>query len=118
MQDITLGQVATAVAFLVALVTGLGVLLSKIKQAIKDSLKDEFRPINTKLDSMEKKLTSVDMESCKNFLVSCISDVEKGLDFSEVEKERFLEEYEHYQKIGGNSYIKRKVEQLEKEGKI
>lgn len=118
MGDITIGQLAAAVAFFVALITGVGYLLKQIKAAIKSSLRDEFDPLNKKIDALDKKIDGVDMESCKNFLVQCISDVEKGVSFSEVEKERFLEQYEHYQKIGGNSYIKRKVDQLEQGGKL
>lgn len=118
MEQITLGQIAVAVAFFVALITGVSYLLKQIKAAIKSALKDEFKPINDKIDELGKHLDSVDMESCKNFLVSVLSDIEKGLDVDEIERERFWEQYQHYQKIGGNSYIKKKVDQLEKEGKI
>lgn len=112
MQNITIGQIATAVAFLVALFTGLGYLAKEMKKMLTQALKDEFKPINQKIDTLESKLNSVDMESCKNFLVRFLSDVEKGVDIDEIERERFWEEYEHYQKIGGNSYIKKKVEKL------
>ena len=118
MENITLGQLATAVAFFVAFFTGISYLLKNVKTAIKTSLKSEFEPINKKLDALEKQVGNVDMESCKNFLVACISDIDKGVELGEVEKERFLEQYEHYQKIGGNSYIKSKVDKLQKEGKL
>lgn len=112
MQNITIGQIATAVAFLVALFTGFGYLATQMKKMLKDALKDEFKPINQKIDTLETKLNAVDMESCKNFLVRYLSDVEKGVYTDEIERERFWEQYEHYQKIGGNSYIKKKVESL------
>lgn len=118
MQNITLGQIATAVAFFVALITGVGYLLKQVKTGIQSALKTEFKPINDKLSSIEARLDSVDMESTKNYLVSVISDVDKGIAMGEVEKERFYEQYQHYTKIGGNSYIKKKVDQLEKEGRI
>lgn len=118
MNEITLGQVAGALAFLVALLTSVGYLSKQTKTWLTQALKDQFDPINKKIDAFEKKLDCVDMESCKNFLVSFLASVEKGNQIDEIERERFWEEYQHYQKIGGNSYIKRKVEQLEHEHKL
>ena len=118
MSEVTLGQVAAALAFMAALITSVGILSNKLKTWLTDALKDQFKPINTKIDAFEKKLDSVDMESCKNYLVSFLANVEKNNPINEIEKERFWEEYQHYTKIGGNSYIRRKVEQLESEHKL
>ena len=46
------------------------------------------------------------------------ADVEQNKIIDEVEKERFYETYEHYTKLGGNSYIHDKVESLKKAGKL
>jgi hypothetical protein len=51
-------------------------------------------------------------------LVRSLGDIDKGNPMDEIEKERLWEQYEHYQKIGGNSYIKRKIEQLQNDGKL
>lgn len=58
------------------------------------------------------------MQACKNYLVSFLSDVEKNHPIDETERERFWEQYQHYTEHGGNSYIKRKVEHLQSEGKL
>ena len=109
MDQITLGEVAAAVTLIGGLITGVSVLMQTTKKWIKESLEDQLNTITERLDQ-------VDMESCKNYLVSYLSDVEHGKDPGELEKQRFYEEYQHYQKIGGNSYIKHKVDELQAKG--
>lgn len=110
MENITLEFVGEFVAFLVALVGGLGYLNRTLKGWLSKLIREEFDGINQRLDR-------VDMESCKNFLVRSIPDIEDGT-IDETEKQRFYEQYEHYLKMGGNTYIKHKVEVLQKEEKI
>ena len=118
MTNITLGQVAAVIAFLVALFTGVSYLVKQFKEFIIKALKDQFDPINKKIDELDKKVSNVDIESCKNFLVQFLSAVDQGDRIDEIQKERFWEEYQHYIKIGGNTYIKKKVDQLEREGRL
>lgn len=118
MDNLTLSQIAMAVAFLGALIAGVKYLLTEAKTWIQDSMKSQMDVFNTKIESLEDKLSEVDMQTCKNYLVVRLAEVENGKQPTEVEKERFYEQYEHYIKIGGNSYIKKKVEQLESEGKL
>lgn len=110
MEHITLEFVGEFVAFLVALIGGLGYLSTTLKKWLTNLMKGEF-------DNLNKRLDQVDMEACKNFLVRVLADIEKG-SVNETEKERFYEQYEHYLNMGGNTYIKHKVEILQKEGKI
>lgn len=117
MEGITLGQIGSAVAFVVALITGIGYISARMKKAVQDALHDQMDNIDKRFDTLEAKLATVDMESTKNFLVSVLTEMDKGQWVDEIERERFWEQYEHYSKIGGNSYIKRKVEEL-KEKKI
>ena len=117
MEEITLGQVGIGLAFLVALITGVSYMNDRLKAWLNTSLKENFDGVNKHIDDLETKITSVDMEQTKSFLVRCIGDIEKG-EISEIEKQRFYEQYEHYRKMDGNTYIKHKVEQLEAEGKI
>lgn len=117
-EDITIGQIGLLVAYIVALISGIAFLLTKTKSWLKDALKDEFEPINKNINEMRTDIQQVDLNACKNFLVRSLGDVEKGVPMDEIEKERLWEQYEHYQKIGGNSYIKRKIEQLQNDGKL
>ena len=118
MEGLTLQQIGIAMAFLVGLITSISYLISKLKTWITSTLKTEFDGIKRELKSVNDKVDSVDAESCKNYLVTFLSGVEKGNSVDEIERERFYEEYQHYIKVGGNSYIKRKVEQLETAGKL
>lgn len=136
MEGITLGQVAIWVAFAVALITGIKYLISNMKSGVTALFRDEFKSLDEKfkslgerMEKLENKIGDVEtrmgdkidrsnMGSCKNFIVGRISKIENGESLSEIEAERFWEEYDFYIKHKGNSYIKNKVEQLQKEGKL
>ena len=118
MEQITLGQIGLAITFIVGLISGISYLRNHIHQWISDSLKDQFKSIDDKIGKLQDRVDDVDMGACKNFLVARLAEVEKGNQLDEIEKERFWEQYEHYSKIGGNSYIQRKVEQLKADGKL
>ena len=79
--------------------------------------------LNAKLDEIKNELKTdirkVDESCSKNFLVQFLQRVEEGEKIDEVEYERFYEVYDHYTNdLKLNSYIHRKVEKLETEGKL
>lgn len=122
-ENMTLGQVGGVIALLVGIISGIGFLSQNTKKWIGKAMEEQMNGINTKINSVNTKidtlsdrLSQVDMESCKNYLVTCLSDIERGKMFDEIEKERFWEQCEHYQKLGGNSYIKKKVEDFVNKG--
>ena len=102
----------------VGIVTGVGILHAQLKKWMTNLFKDEMENIEDKLDALNRQITTVDIEACKNYLTAQITRVEDGYPMNEIEAERFWEQYEHYTGIGGNSYISRKVEQLKTGGKI
>lgn len=119
MEQITVGQIAAIVVFLAALITG-GV---KIKDAVKkwltatlkesfDAQKKETDEIKKTVEEIKSQLNTVDLENCKNYLVTFLAEVERGEIKDAIELQRFWEEYEHYSAKGGNSYIKEKVQKL------
>lgn len=107
MEDITLGSIATWAAFIVGLGGSIIAIINGVKKAVSKLL-----------EPVTKQITAVDMENCKNYLVRFLADVDRGEHIDEIERERFWEQYEHYCKIGGNSYIKDKVNRLQKENKL
>lgn len=107
MEQITLGDLARWAAFIAAFGGSIAAIISGVKKVMEKLL----QPI-------EKQITAVDLENCKNYLVTFLAAVERGQEHDEIELERFHEELEHYQKIGGNSYIKAKVEKLKNAGKL
>ena len=118
MDHITLELIGEFIAFLVALVGGLGYLNKTLRNWLSKLVLEQQDTINEKLDDMADQLTRVDIESTKNFLVQYIADVEQGDKVSETEIQRFWEQYEHYTSVGGNTYIKERVDKLKKEGKL
>lgn len=100
LESITIGQVATVIAFVVALIGGVEFLLIRFNKIFDEKLK----PINNKIDNLDE-------TTCKNYLVRFLSDVESGNYVDEIEKEHAYEIYDHYSKpkdeggLGCNSYI-------------
>lgn len=118
MEQITIGQIGLAVTFVVGLITGITALIKSIKKWLFSAFKDDFDQINSKIDQVQKRVDDVDVAHCKNYLVSFLSGVDQGREIDDIELERFWEQFQHYESIGGNSYIHRKVEQLKSEGKL
>lgn len=116
MEKMTLEWIYDNIVFLVALCGGCYAIYRGVKRGIKKLLEDEFKALNKRIDDIEAQTKSIDMETTKNFLVRFLADVEKGGMLTEIESERFWEQYEHYLKMDGNSYIKEWVAKLQKKG--
>ena len=110
----TVQDIATGIALLVALVSGVIYLTSQLKKWIELTLDSKFKALNKRIDDLEEKMDRMDIEACKNFLVRFLSDLERGDMVTEVEKKRFWDEYKYYTDHGGNSYIHEWVEKLKK----
>lgn len=100
MENITLGDIATWAAFVVALGGSVAAIIKGVKNAV------------------EKLLEPLSLDNAKNYLVPFLSKVERGEPVDEIELERFHEEFTFYTNHGGNSYIKSRVSKLQKEGKL
>lgn len=118
MDNLTFGDISSALTLLVGFVGSVAFLHSKLKSWIAKSLDEQFQAIDKEMKSLQSRLDNVDMESCKNFLVRCLSDLEKGEKISDTELERFWEQFEYYSNHGGNTYISKKVQKLEQEGML
>lgn len=108
METITLGQIQNVLVFLIAIGASLGTITKVIKTSIEKGLK----PIHDKIDKVDKNATM-------NYLVSRISEIDKGEKMDGVARKRFFDEYQHYtEDLKGNSYISTEVKRLEREGKL
>lgn len=70
-ENITLGQIAVVVAFIVGLFGGVKYLKKELKDAISEMLKDEFRSVDEKLDKDNRRLNSLEEQT--KFLYKAIS---------------------------------------------
>ena len=118
MENLTLQEVSFGITFLVGFIGGVTFLYKSIKGFLEKIIKEQYAPIQQSLNDLKVNVERVDMESCKNFLVRCLGDFENGVKLSDIEQERFWEEYEHYLRNGGNSYVKHRVEKLQAENKL
>lgn len=119
MENVTLGWLNNNIAFIVTLVGGLWAVYTAIKKAFNKGLEPIVKQINTVETNLKSELKKIDMNSTKNFLVARINEIEQGQKLDQVSLERFWEEYEHYTKdLGGNSYIVKRVEALQKKKKL
>lgn len=100
MEQITLGDIATWAAFVVALGGSVAAIIKGVKKVV------------------EKLLEPLSLDNAKNYLVPFLSKVERGEPCDEIELERFHEEFQFYVSHGGNSYVKSRVEKLKKTGKL
>lgn len=81
-----------------SLIVAVGVILTNINKI--------FTPIY-------KKITELEKNQCKNFLVDFLARVENKEKITECQKNRAYEMYDHYIKdLNGNSFIKDKWERL------
>lgn len=112
MENITVGQLAAWLALIAAIIAGYNTLKKSIKSMLDVALKGKFEELEKTQKDILTRLDDVDIENCKNYLVTFLSETARGEMKDETEIQRFWEEYEHYTSKGGNSYIHNKVEDL------
>ena len=71
LENITLGQVAAVVAFIVALYGGVKYLKKEVKDVITEMLKDQFESVDKKLDNDNKRINELDEQM--KFMYKAIS---------------------------------------------
>lgn len=118
MGDITIAQIAAAVALVAGLIAGLTAVAKLVGRAASKWLSASLEPIAKKLDSIDGRLNDFDQDRCKDYLVQFIGRIDRGYAPSETELERFYENYDRYTGLGGNSYVKTEVQRLSAAGKL
>lgn len=108
MSNVTLQQVWDFMAWFI----GFGGATMAIVKAVKTAIEKGFKPINEKIDRVDKNATM-------NYIVSQMHEIENGTKLDGVSKMRFYEQYQHYtEDLHGNTYIHDEFERLKKEGKL
>lgn len=106
MEEITLGQIAKVLAFIVALIGSIKYLKNELDKSISKTL----QPINKKIDNLELNTIKTDLVN-----LMCLAENNQ---ITHEQKMNAYELYDRYKKLGGNSYVHDKWENLKKEGKI
>ena len=125
MENITLGTIENILVFIVSIIGSVLIITSKVSSVLKKTIQSEMTPVNEKIqklegkiDSLAEKVDEVDKNSTKDFLVARLGEVERGGYLDDITRQRFYEEMERYEHLGGNSYIHIRFEELKKQGKI
>ncbi len=118
MENITIGQVSAALVFIVAFAAAVKSIKKDMKKWVAEAMKDQVDALKKDLESLKKNQDSIDLENCKNYLVTFLSELERGEPKDEIEYQRFWEQYEHYTSKGGNTYIKHRVDLLKSINKL
>lgn len=80
--------------------------------------KEQMKGISKEISGISECVDDMKMQQCKNFIVACIADIEHGQPLTEIQMQRFCEQYDYYVKHDGNGYIKGKVKHLQENGKL
>lgn len=92
--------------------------INKKVETIKE-LKDEFAKEIQEIKKQNKEeMDKHILEADKTFLVNFLSDIEQGVQKTEIQKMRAHEVYEEYKSKNGNSYVHDKWVDMVNQGKI
>ena len=127
--NITLWQVAGALAFLVGFIKSIKYLISQFDEILSNKLNPlkeellEFKKTTKNelqdfKESTKRELQTIELASLKADLTVFINDLEMGIFKTHVQKLIAHEWFERYKKLGGNSYICEHWGKLLKEGKL
>lgn len=94
-------------AVIVAIISTAGVIITAMIN----------KKTNKKVDSLESMRNDFNehiLDADKTFLTNFLSEVENGVEKTEIQKKRAHEIYERYSKNGGNSYVHDKWEEVKR----
>lgn len=103
---------------IVSIISSLSFIYRKVKEFVVFIVDQNYNKLDTRFSEIQENINAVDLQHTKNYLIGVITRVEQGETLTAIERLRFWECYEHYIKMGGNSYIHESVEGLRKKGKI
>lgn len=111
--------ILTSVAGIISAINIIITFIEKIKgpvnKAVKKEIETILKPINEKLEDIQEDIVRLDKNECKNYLTEFLEDLKKGIEKTDIEKQRATEVYDHYTNdLKLNSYIHSEWEKLMK----
>ena len=117
MENITLGQLAQGLAFMVALIGSVVYLKKGTVKGLTKVIDCHLRLIKEEMKVIKEETTKNNLSSIKTDLINFMELADKKT-ISTEQKMRSYELYDYYCQHGGNSYVHDKWENLKKEGKL
>ena len=118
MENVTLGQISTILAFIVALIGSIEYLYVRMKKWFKSALNEELKPIIDDLKNIKDDLNNETLSRCKSDLIAIMSRIQAGYKPTLEEKRLLYETKEKYNSLGGDSYVDDMFDDLKKKGLI
>ena len=117
MENITLGEIAKTLAFIVALIGSVVYLKKGTITGLAKVIDNRLEPIKKEIKEVKEETTKNNLSSIKTDLINLMELADRK-EISAEQKMRSYELYDYYSQHGGNSYVHDKWERLRKEGKI
>lgn len=111
MDAITLAEIVSAVTILAGVVSALTLLHRSFKKLLTVAFQSQTAELASQVDRLE-------LTTAKNFIITCLTTIERGHRLPEMARQRFWEAMEEYHRQGGNGYIDSKIEALKADGKL
>lgn len=117
MENITLGEIAKALAFIVGIIGSVVYLKNGTIKGLTKVIDEQLEPIKKEIKEVKEETAKNNLSSIKTDLINLMELADKNT-ISTEQKIRSYELYDYYSQHGGNSYVHDKWENLKKEGKI
>ena len=117
MENLTMGEIAKALTFLVGLISSVVYLKKGTVKSITNVIDERLDPIKKEVENIKEETSKNNLSSIKTDLINFMELADKE-EISPEQKMRSYELYDFYCTHGGNSYVHDKWERLKKEGKI
>lgn len=105
---------------IVAIITVAGTIantiISKRTNKKVDSISELKQYIEDMREENKKEMLEHTLDADKTYLINFLSELENGIEKSDVQIKRAYEVYERYSKNGGNSYVHDKWEECKQKG--
>ena len=117
MENLTLGELAKFLTFLVGLIGSIKYIKNGTVKSISKVIDNRLEPIRQEIKDLRENTTKNNLSSIKTDLINLMELADKKA-ISTEQKIRAHELYDYYCQHGGNSYVHDKCERLFKENKL
>ena len=117
MENLTLGELAKVLTFLIGLIGSIKYIKNGTVKSLSKIIDNRLEPIRQEIKDLRENTTKNNLSSIKTDLINLMELADKKA-ISTEQKIRAHELYDYYCQHGGNSYVHDKWERLIKENKL
>lgn len=118
MNETTIISIATVLNAILVIMNFITKIKKPVGNAVEKKFEEALKPIKTELIEIKEDIKRLDKNQCKNYLTEFLEDLKKGVEKTDIEKQRATEIYDHYRNdLHLNTYIHDEWEQYMKGAK-